>query len=135
MASSTSPIRTYGDNTGKLSKITGRFSSLGTEIRKIKMCYFPNPKESENAQDEKGGEGFPNKGLFLINWVVCAHTRASALYAHTYIRSCNTLEGQSRTSAPSLSTLFPGAKLATSKHPVNTSHLCAVPPHPPTPGL
>lgn len=61
MASSTSPIRTYGDNTDKLSKITGRFSSLGTDLRKIKMCYFPNPKESENAQDKRGERAFPIK--------------------------------------------------------------------------
>lgn len=52
---------------------------------------------------------------------------ASTLYARTHIRSCHTLEGQSRTSAPSISTLLPGAKPATSKHPMNLSSLCAVP--------
>ena len=62
MASSTSPIRTYGDSTGKLSKIKGRLSSLETDFIRIKMCYFPNPKESENAQDKKGERAFPIKG-------------------------------------------------------------------------
>lgn len=57
---------------------------------------------------------------------------ASTLYARTHIHSRDTFEGQSRTSAPSLSTLLPGAKPATSKHPMNLSSLCAVPPSSPS---